>query len=140
METLLHASFISKILLANMPQLALSVTYFTFNTLITRAFAEMEWNSYSLYYKPLRVSHPQPGQTSSYRLQLPYKVGIPLMVFSTLMHWILSNAIYVAIIEGGKRVFADQNSCASTLRANLVLTQYRLLDRGGHDEPSRHLG
>lgn len=88
--------------MANTPQLILSFCYFALNSFLTRIQVEEEWNSYSRSYKPLRVSHPKGEQTSHYRLQLPYKYSIPLIGMSILLHWILSNAIFLTIIEGGK--------------------------------------
>lgn len=83
-------------------QLILSFCYFALNSFLTRIQVEEEWNSYSRSYKPLRVSHPRGQQISHYRLQLPYKYSIPLIGMSILLHWILSNAIFLTIIEGGK--------------------------------------
>lgn len=80
----------------------LSFYYFTFNSFLTRIQGEGEWNSYSRCYKPLRVSEPKGEQVSNYRLQLPYRYSIPLIGISILLHWILSNAIFLTIIEGGK--------------------------------------
>ena len=92
--------------------MALSLCYFAFNALMTRGCAEMEWNSYALSYKPLRVSHPHGQQTSTYRLQLPYVYGVPVMAFSMLLHWLLSNAVYVSIIDGGMFLLPFGNPCA----------------------------
>ena len=91
----------SLILLANAPQQILSLCYFAYNALITRACAEREWNSYALSYKAIRVTEPTGDQISTYRLQLPYKYSIPLLVVSVLLHWLVSNTIYVLIIDGG---------------------------------------
>ena len=103
--SLKNVSLIGKVLLANVPQLALSLCYFTYNALFTRACAEMEWNSYATSYKPLRVSYPVKGQISTYRLQLPYRYSIPLLIISVLLHLLVSNALYVVIVDGGTWLF-----------------------------------
>ncbi|KAF3763462.1 hypothetical protein M406DRAFT_74077 [Cryphonectria parasitica EP155] len=93
-------SYVTLLLAANSPQIILSFCYFSFNAFFTRTQTEQEWNSYSLEYKPLRVSHPTGSQTSSYRLQLPYRYSLPLLGVSIGLHWILSNAIFIYIVEG----------------------------------------
>lgn len=95
-------SYVGTLLVANTPQLILSFCYFSLNSFFTRVQVEEEWNSYSLSYKPLRVSDPKGEQVSNYRLQLPYIYSIPLIGISIILHWILSNAIFLSIIEGGK--------------------------------------
>lgn len=90
------------LLASNSPQIILSICYFSFNAFFTRTQTENEWSSYSLSYKPLRVSVPRGEQTSTYRLQLPYKYSLPLLAISALLHWILSNAIFLYVVEGGR--------------------------------------
>lgn len=86
---------------ANLPQIALSLSYFSYNAIFTRLQAESEWNSFSVDYKPLRVTSPRGDQRSTYRLQLPYRYSLPLLAISILLHWLVSNTIYVVIVEGG---------------------------------------
>jgi hypothetical protein len=81
----LGASYLGSLLLANGPQLILSLCYFSYNTFFTRLAVEMEWNSFSLKYQPLRVSYPMGEQISRYRLQLPYRYSVPLLVLSILV-------------------------------------------------------
>nr|KMM71628.1 hypothetical protein CPAG_07931 [Coccidioides posadasii RMSCC 3488] len=89
------------IILANAPQLLLSFSYFVYNALYTRLCVEKEWNSLSQKYHPIRVTRPRGQQISTYRLQLPYRYSIPLIVISVLLHWLVSNTLYVFILEGG---------------------------------------
>ncbi|OTA86765.1 hypothetical protein M434DRAFT_147619 [Hypoxylon sp. CO27-5] len=93
--------YFSALLSANIFQLLLSLCYFSYNAFFTRLLIEQEWNSYSLRPQPLRVSHPTGDQISTYRLQLPYRYSIPLLLISILCHWFLSNALFLFIIEGG---------------------------------------
>lgn len=94
-------SYISALIIANGPQLFLSFCYFSYNTFFTRIAVEQEWYLFSVRYQPLRVSYPVGEQTSNYRLQLPYKYSVPLLVTSILLHWLVSNTIYIFINEGG---------------------------------------
>jgi len=78
------------------------MSYFVYNSLFTRLQVEKEWNTYSKDYQPLRVTAPVGEQVSTYRLQLPYRYSIPLITISIILHWLVSNTLYVFIIEGGK--------------------------------------
>lgn len=93
--------FLASVLLPNTPQLLLSCAYFAYNSLYTQLLTESEWQSFSLAYRPLRVTNPQGEQWSTFRLQLPYKYSIPLLVISIFLHWITSNAIFLFMSEGG---------------------------------------
>ena len=82
---------------ANLPQVALSIAYLAYNGLFTRMLGEWEWSLLSVRYQGLRVSRPKGRQRSSYRLQLPYRWSIPLMATSGLLHWLVSNCIFVSL-------------------------------------------
>jgi hypothetical protein len=59
-----------------------------------------EWVTYSQHRKGLRVTRqPSGAQRSTYFLQLPYRFGIPLMVLSVTLHWLVSQSIFLAAIE-----------------------------------------
>ena len=92
-------SVIQLALIANVPQLILSLCYMAYNGLYTRMLAEFEWASFSTQYKPLRVSSQRGLQRSTYRLQLPYRYSIPLIIVSVLLHWLYSNCIYLGIYD-----------------------------------------
>ena len=90
------AGVFATVLLANLPQLLLSFLYLTYNGLFTCMLLGQEWNRYGHHRKPLRVSWPKQGQRSTYWLQLPYTYGLPLMVFSGVLHWLVSQSIFLA--------------------------------------------
>ncbi|KAI1848060.1 hypothetical protein JX266_006173 [Neoarthrinium moseri] len=92
-------SYLTILIVVNTPQVILSFIYLTINTLHTQLKIEQEWNSYGGGYTPLRVSYPSGMQVSTYRLQLPYKYSIPLIAISTLLHWLLSNSLFLLFIE-----------------------------------------
>ena len=74
-------------LVANAPQVILSGMYLTLNNLVTRMQLSIEWASYSMQRKPLRVSEKRKGaQRSTYFLQLPYRISLTLMATCTLLH------------------------------------------------------
>jgi hypothetical protein len=72
-----------------------------FNNLFTRIHMGEEWAAYSEQYIPLRVSNPKGNQTYTYRLQLSYKLSVPLILVSVILHWALSNILYLAFTVGG---------------------------------------
>ncbi|KAF4452593.1 hypothetical protein F53441_4613 [Fusarium austroafricanum] len=90
---------ITQTVVANSPQLILSICYMAYNGLFTRMLAEFEWAKYSVGFKSLRVTEPKGSQSATYRLQLPYRFSIPLICVSILLHWIFSNCIYVSNYE-----------------------------------------
>jgi hypothetical protein len=94
------AGFLSNALVANLPQLILSFAYFTYNALFTSMLAGLEWSQMAWQKESLRVSqNPQGEQQSSHFLQLPYRYAIPLLGFSAVIHWLISQSIYLIAVE-----------------------------------------
>ncbi|KAK0653277.1 hypothetical protein DIS24_g6270 [Lasiodiplodia hormozganensis] len=94
-----ESAVISAILVANSPQLILSLIYVFFNGLCTRMLLAREWSSFARHRKALRVSSPRGEQRSTYFLQLPYRYGVPLVIYSTVLHWLVSQSIFLARVE-----------------------------------------
>ncbi|KAK0648169.1 hypothetical protein B0T16DRAFT_455664 [Cercophora newfieldiana] len=91
---------IAVILLSNVPQLALSAVYFWYNNILTSIAMAMEWDQFGFIRKGLRVSTPQRGsQRGSYMLQLPYRLAVPLMITSGVLHWLASQSLFLADID-----------------------------------------
>lgn len=99
-EQLDQLPLISLTMVANTPQLILSICYLAYNGLFTRMLAEFEWSKYSVAFRSLRVTEPRGSQNATYRLQLPYRFSIPLIIISIGLHWVYSNCIYVSNYEG----------------------------------------
>ena len=87
------------ILISNSPQVLLSFLYLTYNGLFTCMLMGHEWSGYAHVRKPLRVTSPAGSQRSTYRLQLPYKYGLPLLVLSGTLHWLVSQSIFIIHIN-----------------------------------------
>lgn len=89
------------VLLANLPQLLLSFVYLILNRYLTAIYVADEWSDYAIDRKGLRVSQPIPHsqQRSTYFLQLPYRIGLPLMCISTVAHWLASATVFLAIVR-----------------------------------------
>ena len=105
---------IPMVLLANTPQLIVSMAYFLYNSLLTSMLLAAEHNDYATHRKPLRVSWPKGQQRSTYYLSLPYKFSLPLIITSALLHWLISQSIfYVQVVPfhfSGKPAYSDQTS------------------------------
>lgn len=84
------------VLLANLPQIILSVLYLMYNGLYTCMHLAHEYSGYAIERKPLRVTEPKGNQRSTYWLQLPYTYGLPLLIASSLIHWLASQSIFLA--------------------------------------------
>lgn len=103
---------IRDVIVANSFQLALSTTYFLYNSLYTAQCGALEWSSYISKRKTLRVTWPRGQQRSTYYLQLPYRYGIPLTALLIAMHFLISQSIFLARLRyyNGLGEVDDNNS------------------------------
>jgi hypothetical protein len=89
-------------LIANAPQALFSFLYLCYNGLFTVMFLARELMRFSVTAgrgrKYLRVSEARGEQKSTYFLQLPFKYGLPLLIGSGLMHWLVSQSVFLANI------------------------------------------
>ena len=86
-------------LIANAPQLLLSLLFLAYNSLYTCMLLADEWSGYSKDRKTLRVTQPHGAQRSTYFLQLPYRYSIVLLITSTLLHWFVSQSLFLARVN-----------------------------------------
>ena len=87
------------ILVANSPQPLLSFLFLTYNSLYTCMLLTQEWFSYAHQRKALRVTNPRGDQRSTYRLQLPYRYGIPLIILSGVLHLLVSQSLFLVNVR-----------------------------------------
>ncbi|KAL4888475.1 hypothetical protein BDV59DRAFT_206058 [Aspergillus ambiguus] len=93
-------SLIPNILIANLPQTIFSLIYFCTNSVFTTMALAVEWSSYAIHRKGLRVfASPQGAQRSSYFLSLPYRYAVPFMALSTVLHWLISQSLFLVSVE-----------------------------------------
>lgn len=95
----LELGLIPSIILVNLPQLYLSVVYVFYNALITSLLLSKEWTSYSSERKGLRVTDPIGEQRSTYFLAIPYRFSVPLVGVSMMLHWLVSQSLFLAQIN-----------------------------------------
>lgn len=67
--------------------------------MFTRLVIGKEWALRSMQHLYLRVTDAKGLQRSTYRLQLPYRYGVPLMMGSASLHWLVSNTIYILVTQ-----------------------------------------
>ena len=93
-------SLIANVLIANVGQLVLSVLYFGYNALFTCMAQAIEWSDFAFRRKGLRVSSSPKGyRRSTYFLQLPYRYAVPLIALSGVLHWLVSQSIFLIDVE-----------------------------------------
>jgi hypothetical protein len=92
------------VLIANSPQLFFSIGYLFWNNQITRIYMEHEWRSfYETKAKKPRVSYTiEEGDHRRYKtsmwLQLPVTITVIWMLLNSVMHWLLSQTLFVVEI------------------------------------------
>lgn len=107
------SGLVSSVLLANLPQAIVSFNYLLYNSLMTALFLAKEWSNYAFHRKALRVTTPHGSQRSTYYLQLPLRYSAPLLAISAVLHWVISQSIFLARIEvydDGKKVNSSSAS------------------------------
>ncbi|KAL4892330.1 hypothetical protein BDV59DRAFT_193836 [Aspergillus ambiguus] len=110
------------VLLSNAPQLVYSVLYFLCNGLLTSMHLAAEYNDYATQRKPLRVSWPKGQQRWTYYISLPYRYGFPLVVVSIVLHWLLSQSLFLVKINsmdthGNLTDYGAETACSFSLKA-----------------------
>lgn len=58
-----------------------------------------EWSTYSQTRLPLRVTSPKGNQKSMQTLQLPWKYSVPLIAVMVILHWLISQSIFLTLIN-----------------------------------------
>lgn len=85
--------------LANIPQVLLSISYFSINRICTSICAATEWNNFALRRKGLRVTSPTGRQRGTHFLHIPFRWSLPLSCTSGILHWLLSQSLFFVRIE-----------------------------------------
>jgi hypothetical protein len=107
------ADILRHVVLANLPQLGLTIAYYFWNSHLTVMLAAVEYNKYSTRSDDpraskkkktkygLRVSHPIKGteQRATHFLTVPLKYWIWNFVLQTALHWLASQAIFFARVD-----------------------------------------
>jgi hypothetical protein len=76
-----------------------------------------EWNQLGVHRKGLRVTKPMQQQRSTYFLQLPYRISLPLTLFSGGLHWLLSQSLFLVRVDT-----VDLDGTISQLSSGIVIS------------------
>jgi hypothetical protein len=107
------ADILRHVILANLPQLGLTIAYYFWNSHLTVMLAAVEYNKYATSAddsnssnnpqksRGLRVSHPVKNtkQRATHFLTIPFKYWIWNYVLQTALHWLASQAIFFARVD-----------------------------------------
>lgn len=117
------------VLVINSPQIIMSFLYLVYNSMFTCMLVGREWSQYAVKRATLRgmylfsmtrvkrnqeylVTLPTACQRSTHFLQLPYTWSIPLLIADILLHWTISQSIFlvrIAFYAKGHPVAAEFN-------------------------------
>ncbi|KAK4213941.1 hypothetical protein QBC37DRAFT_315312 [Rhypophila decipiens] len=108
------------VVIANIPQVFISISYLIYNTLLTTMLVEREWHyigARKASDRKLRVSQPRGKQRSTFFLSVPYRYALPLLVLSTAEKWLASQTIFFTAVDeyGGDGNRRSGNLSTSTL-------------------------
>ena len=120
---------VANVLIANLAQPVLSVIYFAYNSIWTTMSLGREWNRYGFRRHGLRVSgRPRGAQRTTYFLQLPYRYALPVMALSGLLHWLVSQSIFLVAIarydRDGNPVRAYSSAAGSSFQGEYLTCGY----------------
>jgi hypothetical protein len=93
------ASLSFNILLPNVPQVLVSFIYIFYNNALTYMLLAYEWTQFATDRKALRVTSPAGQQRSTFRLQLPYRYALSLMMTMAILHWLISQSLFLVQIN-----------------------------------------
>ncbi|PPJ52789.1 hypothetical protein CBER1_11444 [Cercospora berteroae] len=98
-EFSLGLSVTTNVILANVPQVAISFAYIFYNNIMTCMVMAGEFAKFASTRKPLRVSRPRGAQRSTFWLSLPYRYSVPMLVASALLHWAIARSLFFVKID-----------------------------------------
>lgn len=96
-------------MVANVPQIILSLSYILLNSILTTMLISKEYMEFGRRRKTLRRSNPAGAQRSSYFLQIPLRYAFPMMTSMALLHWLVSESFFLVDVES----FASDGSYMS---------------------------
>lgn len=81
--------------LANLPQVCLAIIYLLYIGIMTTMFLAADWSAFAFKPQTLMVSSPAGKQRGTWLLGAPLGWGITLLALQTLLHWFVSQSIFV---------------------------------------------
>ncbi|KAF5528355.1 hypothetical protein CGCA056_v000115 [Colletotrichum aenigma] len=116
---------ILSVILANIPQVLMSLIYFNYHAFFTCISLADEWDRFfGGKKKGFRVSTwPQGHQRQTYFLQLPYRYSLALAAFSGGLHWLISQSIFLIRVESydDDDKFSNENTFSEWSPVGIIL-------------------
>lgn len=123
-----EGSMVAVVVSSNLPQLCFSFLYFQYNALFTGMLAAREWSIFGLRPRGLRVScNPRGKQRERYFLQLPYRWGVPLLLVSILVHWLLSLSIFLVCAVTSEGIFFSACGYSPVAIMTVILVSFLMV-------------
>jgi hypothetical protein len=94
-----NSYLLQMVAIANLPQFIVSSLYFAYNTVYTSMVSASEWARFTTQRKALRTTSPRGQQRSTYWLSLPWTYSLPLAATSMILHYFISQSLFVARTE-----------------------------------------
>lgn len=86
-------------IIANIPQVILSIIYMVYMGIITTMFLAADWTTFAFRPQTLMVSSPAGTQRGTWMFGAPIGWGLTFMSFSILLHWFISQSIFVVQMQ-----------------------------------------
>lgn len=82
-------------IIANIPQIFLAMIYLMHMGIMTSMFLAQDWSRFASKGETLMVSTPSGKQRGTWLLGAPLSWGITLLTLQTLLHWFVSQSLFV---------------------------------------------
>jgi hypothetical protein len=93
---------------ANGGHMLFGILYILYNNVFYSMIFTDEWARYATHRKGLRVSEsPRGSQRTVYFFLVPYKLALPIMGFSSAIHTLISQMVFVVDVEAYGPVIAN---------------------------------
>ncbi|PVH78040.1 hypothetical protein DL98DRAFT_636459 [Cadophora sp. DSE1049] len=89
----------STAIIANLPQVILALVSFVFMSIMSSLFLAADWSTFAFCPRTLLVSSPVGKQRGTWLLGAPLGWGAAFLALQTLLHWLLSQSIFVVQIN-----------------------------------------
>jgi hypothetical protein len=90
---------IAMALMANIPQIFLAAVWLLYMGIVTSMFLAADWATFGSTPHTLQVSSPAGQQRGSWLLGAPPAYGAVLLVLQVILHWLVSQSIFVISIS-----------------------------------------
>ena len=92
-------NFIGMAMLANIPQIFLAAVWLLYMGIMTSMFLAADWATFGTSGHTLQVSSPAGRQRGSWLLGAPPSYGVFLLVLQMVLHWLVSQSIFVISVS-----------------------------------------